>query len=218
MQVTKIAPQILLFEGCNQKELTLTFFRIQEYYESPLNTLKCKQFSVFDFLYESMDYEGNIDYFSFWGGFNIPGDILLDWWNTHSDWTPLEHQLIRDIRLNVDMDQPFYVIGALEGDITTIEHEISHALFFIDQEYQKEMSGLNLDMATFYSDTWNQMENHLLEMGYCQQVISDEIQAYMIESEESLTEEFNVNYSDIEIIQKRYRKVFDNYKNKHKIA
>ena len=218
MQLTKIAPQILLFEGYNQKELALTFFRIQEFYESPLNGLKRQSFSVFDFLYQSMDVDGNIDYFSFWSGFNFPGHVVKDWWNTHSDWTPFEQRLIRDIRLNVDTDEPFYVIGSLEKDTETIDHEVAHALWFIDRDYQKEMSDLNQELIMFHYDNWIEMEKHLLGIGYCDQVISDEIQAYMIESKESFLEEFDVNYNEVESIRERYRTVFNNYKIKHNIA
>jgi hypothetical protein len=218
MKLTKLAPQILLFEGYTQKELALTFFRIQEYYESPLNGLRNQQFSVFDFLYESMDVDGSMNYFTFWAGFNFPGFVVKDWWNKHSDWTPFEQRLIRDIRLNVDTDEPFYVIGALEKDTETIDHEVAHALWFIDQDYQKEMSELNTELIMWHSDNYEEMQNHLLSIGYSDVVMSDEIQAYMIESQESFLEEFDVNYSEVEDIRKKYREVFEKYKNKHKIA
>ena len=76
---------ILQFSFDSQKELTLTFFRIQEYYESALTNIVGKKFSVFDFLNGYLDDAGKIDYFSFWSGFNFPDDVLKEWFDLNSD-------------------------------------------------------------------------------------------------------------------------------------
>lgn len=219
MKVTNLSPQILLFEGYTQKELALTFFRIEEFYESPLSGLNGQKFSVFDFLYQSMDIDGNIDYFSFWAGFNFPGHIVKDWWNLHSDWTPYEEQLIRQIRLNVDTGKKFYVIGALEKDTETIDHELAHALYYMDNEYEKEIEDLNQEMIVFHLDQLQKMEDYLLSIGYSKKVFYDELQAYLItEPKEALVEDFGVDYDKIEYMILRYKEVFEKYKNQLNIA
>ena len=69
MKLKKYGDNILFFEFKTQKDLALTFFRVQEFYESQNDCLLNKSFSVFDFLNESMDKEGYLDYFYFWSGF-----------------------------------------------------------------------------------------------------------------------------------------------------
>ena len=219
MKVTNLTPQILLFEGYTQKELALTFFRIEEFYESPLSGLNGRKFSVFDFLYQSMDIHGNIDYFSFWAGFNFPGQVVKDWWNIHADWTPYEEDLIRYIRLNVDINEKFYVIGALEKDTETIDHELAHALWYMDRDYMTEIDKLNNEMIFFHSKEIEKIKSYLLSIGYSENVFYDELQAYLItEPKENLITDFNVNYKELKPIIKRYKKIFTNYKSKLQIV
>jgi len=58
----------------------------------------------------------------------------------------------------------------------TIQHEIAHALFYINPGYKKEMSLLVIEMERKIFD---KIEDLLYNMGYDKSVIVDEIQAYM---------------------------------------
>lgn len=72
-----------------------------------------------------------------------------------------------------------YLIGYLKLDKSTILHELSHALYYTNQEYYNKIDLL-----------WNSLERdiqiiitkHILLIGYNKQHILDEWQAYLIES------------------------------------
>ena len=105
MKTKKIGDNILFFEFKTQKDMALTFFRVQEFYESKNDNLLNKSFSVFDFLEESMTKEGYLDYFYFWSGFNVPGHIVKKWMdNEHGPnyFTYLEFKLIAEVIDNID--------------------------------------------------------------------------------------------------------------------
>ena len=110
MNLNKLNDQIFLFTTDSIKELTLSFFRVQEYYESPLPELYRQQFNTFDFLKYSLNIDGTIDYFNYWTGFNIPGDIVNEWWHKQDidHITPYEQRMFAQlVEAGIDYSQPF---------------------------------------------------------------------------------------------------------------
>ena len=109
--------------------------------------LKNKPFTVFEFLNETMQDSGDMGYFAYWDGFNFPGNVLLDWMKmTPPDGiTIYERKLLDAVFDMVDKETKFYVIGTPEGDIKTLNHEISHALYYLNQDFKKEMTEILTD-------------------------------------------------------------------------
>jgi len=72
---------------------------------------------------------------------------------------------------------PYYVIGThYQDDIAIIEHELSHAFWHLDELYRRKAIELVTDLpANFFI----KMTNTLKEMGYCDEVMKDEITAYL---------------------------------------
>jgi hypothetical protein len=216
MKCKKLGKQLLLFTFKTQKEITMTFFRMEEYYESPIKGLYQNKFDVFDFLNESMDDNGHIDYFSKWIGFNIPGHSIRDWSELHCpNYTPKEAEVLNHINSKVDTSQPFYIIAAKEGKTDVMDHEIAHALYYLDKYYKARMSGLVLHLKQHFPKHYIKMRNWLKDMGYNKSVFTDETQAYLSTStKKELVKKFaftSTEYKEMEHIVREFRNVLSEY-------
>lgn len=213
MKCKKLANQLLLFTFKTQKEITTTFFRMEEYYESPLKGLYQKKFNVFDFLIESMNEHGQIDYFSKWIGFNIPGHSILEWSKLHCpDYTPKEIEVMNHITNKVDVLKPFYIIAAKEQNTKVMDHEIAHALYYLNENYKDRMLDMAIKFRQFDRNNYNKMIKKLKNMGYNQSVFNDEVQAYMSTStKKELVEKFGLDYETAMPLARQFRKVLQEY-------
>ena len=213
MKCKKLGNQLLLFTFKTQKEITMSFFRMEEYYESPLKGLYQKKFSVYDFLNESMNEHGQIDYFSKWIGFNIPGHSILEWSNLNCpDYTSKEIEIMKHITSKVDVNKPFYVIAAKEQNTKVMDHEIAHALYYLNENYKDRMLDLSIKMRQLDRNNYNKMIKKLKNMGYNQSVFNDEVQAYMSTStKKELVEKFGLDYETAMPLARQFRKVLQEY-------
>ena len=109
MKSKKLVDGVILFSFKNRREMTLSFCRMQEYYESPNKRLFRKKFTMAEFLTETIKENGKIDYFSYWSGFNVPGNIVNDWWLLHGPDVSAEEQAIFNElqRHKIDFSKPF---------------------------------------------------------------------------------------------------------------
>ena len=110
------------------------------------------------------------------------------------------------------MSIPFYVIGGKKGDMNVIDHEIAHALFYMNDSYKAEMEEMNYDFFKKHRMQYSKMVKKLKKMGYGENVIKDEVQAYMSTSKKSeLVEDFGLDYDTIRPMITQYRKVLSWY-------
>ena len=213
-KVSQPIPNCLLLSFDKQKHLALTFCRVQEFYESPKKELNGKYFSFDEFVDIIMDDEGYIDYFNFWSGFNIPGNVFEKWKEIIGD-NPLsdyECDLWSIINFsNIDKNN-YYIIGALKKDKDVIEHEIAHALYYMNADYKSEMDMLTESFLKENKKEFNKFVKELKKLGYCEYVTNDEIQAYMASSTKNeLVDDFKLNYDDLNTLIKKYNKVLRKY-------
>lgn len=166
----------------------MSFVRIQEFYESPF--YKGKYFTLEDFMdYWSLEFgEGSFDYPDCWAGFNFPGKVLEDWMEVFnvSNFRDKENILISKVlkKSNYELNE-IYIIGThkenkIKERKEIIEHELAHAMYYLYPKYKKSCDKL---IETLKSTKWGmvkyvQTAGRLKDMGYCDDVIDDEIQAY----------------------------------------
>lgn len=170
---------IYLIESKSRQDLAQTFMRFQEYYESP--EFKGKVFSVDDFAHWYARKFGSFSYSRDWYGFNIPGTVLAPFKN--GDFNPLtsrERQLI-DFCGSVDGNS--YIIGvtpSAEYFKETVQHEFVHGAFYTNPEYRKEITGCvgDFNIKPVYKG--------LAKMGYCDDVLIDETNAYVLVEPETI--------------------------------
>lgn len=159
------------------------FLRCQEYYESPNPHFKGHIFNLVEYMeWYIKEYTAKTDSCSFtyaddWSGFNIPSWVLHDViTGTIPDFNKYDG-FMTDLywSLSGKYGPDFYLIGARNTDDETLQHEIAHGFWYTTPQYKKEMQSL---IAKIEPDTYNVLRNSLLNNGYCEDVIDDEIQAY----------------------------------------
>lgn len=183
-KIKEVKPNIFAVIVKDDYDRAMLFCRAQEYYESPNKKFRGKDFSIWDYMkWYSSEYGRGFSYGVDWGGFNIPFDIMWECYenqNNLPDWeTPYDGYMweilvqIDNIR---DENKKCYVIGA--GDMTgeTFQHEVCHGLWYTNNSYRKQAKNV---LMTFHPEHYKVFKENLINMGYTDSVIDDEIHAYL---------------------------------------
>lgn len=193
LKIEPITPKILHVYADSQIELNEAFLRFSEHGESPY--FKGKVFTFGQYRKWYAETNGAFTYLTDWTGFNIPDvNFKLFVEGMFDPLTPNERQIINWIK---DRKDTFCVIGA-QPDGDSLEHEICHALWHIEPEYKEECEKIILGMPR---DQHQAMKKLVLEMGYTDAVINDEMHAYVSADRDWLEEEKAVSV-DEEISEK----------------
>lgn len=168
----RLAKGIYLLRFRTQYELTSTFLRVQEHYESP------KFHGQIFTLEQYMDWyaakRGKFSYYEDWAGFNVPSTAFRAFYDGKFD--PLSEKEKQLLRLFKGLRERFYVIGVYDaGAKHSLRHELAHALYFIDDEYR---SAVQQAMRRYNTRA---LGRRIARAGYAQHVIRDEIQAYIVQ-------------------------------------
>lgn len=176
--------------------LSQAFMRFQEYYESP--KFKDKIFTVGQLRQWYSETYGANTYQIDFSGFNFPSYILNPFKNGLFDpLTNLEKKILNLFRYRND---DFYIIGALDQD--TIRHELSHALYYHKKEYAQKINNL----LNKNKNKICKIKKYLKDNGYCDDVIYDEIQAYVTDDDN----DFIKTNLDLKIIN-QIKTLYNNY-------
>lgn len=160
----------------SQEELSLSFMRFQEYYESVNPDFKNKIFTVGQLrAWYSLTYGGDT-YHKDWIGFNFPSKVLEPFKKGLFDpLTEYETNLLEFFRYRHDN---FYIIGA--QDQATLRHELSHALYSTNDQYARTVNSI-LDNN---KKKMKKVRQFILDKGYNHDVLNDELQAYITDNED----------------------------------
>ena len=173
----RIADGIYLLRFETQYELTSTFLRIQEHYESP--EFHGRVFTLEQYMDWYVAENGAFTYFQDWSGFNVPSTALEPFYQGKFD--PLTKKEKRLLSLFKNLQGRFYVIGIYkDGRKGTLNHELAHALFFIDDDYRHAVCQAMRDYDT------SALQKQLAKAGYARHVIPDEVQAYVVAPADNL--------------------------------
>jgi hypothetical protein len=164
------------------------FMRYQEFYESPSPKFRGKSFTIFEFMrwYSLKFGQGSFTYPNDWDGFNIPGDII---WTVFKQVIPDKNIYDREMLMawnecnRISSGEKFYIIGVGEQK-DALDHEIAHGMFYLNEEYRKQMKRL---VKALPPEIRSEINNTLHKLGYTPKVYIDETQAYMATG---LTESF----------------------------
>lgn len=175
---TEIAPHVYHVVFSSQRELASTLMRFQEFYESP--KFKGKIFSRKEFMdwYKEEHGRGKrFTYFDDWSGFNLPDyifDLFID-----GKFDPLSTQERQFLALIKKIPKPFYIIatGADEPSEKTINHELAHAMWYLNKTYRKQAKQT---VRKLNKKTLSAIRTVLERRGYNKSVFDDETHAYLI--------------------------------------
>jgi hypothetical protein len=160
----------------SQYWLTSTFLRFQEFYESPRfreQTFTLEEFQ--DWYVTTRNQE--FSYYTDWSGFNFPSYVVKEFTPRQAAWRfmPLSRKEKWVIsQLPKAEEERFYVIGTYQGSRgLVISHEVVHGLFYLHPAYAEEVTQVlqEHDLPEF--------KKELLGTGYCEEVLIDEINAYL---------------------------------------
>jgi hypothetical protein len=209
-KLVKICEGIYLCEINDAYDLAMVFCRVQEFYESPFEEIRNKDFSMMEFQrFYSQRGTGIFTYADDWAGFNIPSSVLHKFYKgswVQTDWNMYD-TAFKKIVIQIKDKEPYYIIGAKGKDKRTIDHELCHAFYNLKESYKKGADAL---INKLPKRIFNKMRKALKDVGYCNKVIKDEIQAYLSSGDCS----FFDNYVDWEENQKT-SKAFEKHFNKH---
>lgn len=176
----EVAPRIFCAVFKNEFDMAMTFLRYQECYESSCPEFKGKSFTIVDYMrwYSKNLGNGAFTYTSDWSGFNVPSKVIA---KAHEpgfikDWNCYDEEMRKIYKVCHKFNESsFYLIGMMKNDEQTLRHEVAHGLFSINADYKYGMSDKVNRLPQEIKDAFTKI---LLDMGYHESVIIDEIQAY----------------------------------------
>ena len=181
-KIEKVKSKIFAVVIEDSYDRAMTFLRIQEFYECPNPQFRDnKDFSFTDYMkWYSKEYGKGFTYGMDWSGFNVPLEVAYNCYDTltdrYTDYDDVMESILHQIYEMNDDDADGYVIGAASTDDDTFQHEICHGLYATNKEYKELVSEITLTIPT---KDYLTFRNNLIEMGYTDKVIDDEIQAYL---------------------------------------
>ena len=188
MQITRTpTTAVVHFRTDNQRELCETFMRPQEFYESPYPEIRGQHFRVSEFMTRyAMDHGGKFTYFEDWHGFNIPGDVVLDFFKKFDAWDRTTGEnIIFEATKSLDK---FYLIGTHSGgEDDALDHELVHASYYLDDEYRHHANVLIGHWLT--QPHAKKLIEYLKSRGYGDSTMTDEINAYLATTDEAYWKE-----------------------------
>lgn len=175
IKVTKPAPGVVYLKFKNQYETCSTFMRLQEFYESPFKDIRGKFFTLEDFMDRYAKGQGNFTYTTDWGGFNVPGNVVREFFKTfNGELLNKEEQLRELLKPYIEGEDKFYVIAMYDDG--PFEHELCHALYYLNPEFKARADALVKALPTTVKET---VKKWLLNKGYSSPLVTDETNAYL---------------------------------------
>ncbi len=211
IQLFEMYPKIFAVVIKDDRLRARVFMRYQEFYESDSDTFRGKGFKWKDFVkfYKEKTKNNIFTYHKDWAGYNIPCNSIESCIALIPDlnfYDLIMFSVVDTIR-NIVGDDNYYLIGIDQSngdDPSLIYHEVAHGLWFSSPEYKYQQKTNIEDMNPSVRE---QLSKKISGMGYGQNVIDDEIQAYL-----STGVGDNMRrIKDIKQAQLPFKEVFDNY-------
>jgi hypothetical protein len=162
LRLVKPHEQIYLFLGDSPSDLGAPFVRMQEFYESPSKLFRRRVFTLAQFkawYCRTQSDTGKFTYYRDFFGYNLPSSVFNHFLELYADQLTSEEMAM--LKMMGDTPNDFYVIGAPAEDAATIDHELSHAFFYLFDRYRNavtsrlgdyDLSGVNKYLkANMYS-------------------------------------------------------------------
>jgi len=181
-KLTTLYDNVFLLTFDNHYDLAMSFLRCQEYYESPNPDFKGKFFTLLDYMeWYAKERDNTFSYPADWGGFNLPHWVLKDMWRSgrlipdKNKYDDLMAMFYKQVDAKVPINKKWYMLGCIEEDEETLDHELAHAFYYTDDAYKTKQDKL----ISKNPKTVEAVKEWLIEEGYADDVMNDEVQAYL---------------------------------------
>jgi hypothetical protein len=211
IELFEMLPGIFALVIKDDKLRARVFMRYQEFYESDSDTFRGKGFKWYDYVKYYKE-KTKKDYFSYhedWAGYNIPCNSIESCIAKIPDlnfYDLIMFSVVDTIRDKVGSEN-FYLIGIDQSDgedPSLIFHEVAHGLWFSSKSYKNQQTE-NIENLPDY--VRNAIAKKISGMGYGDNVIDDEIQAYLSTGTDSSMNRIK----DIKMAQIPFKETFDTY-------
>ena len=162
----------------NDKEMCATFMRIQEFYESPKFRSKFIDLNNF-YNYYKKTHNDKFTYLKDWGGFNLPSEVIKDFFKKHKFLYKKEKQFYKKYKKIVkeNKNDKFYIVGLTKySPLSTFKHEITHGIYYLKNDYRKSVNSL---LSKYSKSYFKVIKDYLDNLGYSDKVFFDEVNAYL---------------------------------------
>jgi hypothetical protein len=177
-KIEEVKPGVFAVVVPDTYDRCMLFLRVAEYYESPNIKFKNTNFNIWEFIKQYQG--GSFSYTRDWDGFNVPLKVARECMSHELPWsTPYDLHMAKILtHINYKLKDG-YIIGVDSLYSDTMKHEICHALYYLNEDYRDKVKKLisDIDPMDYFT-----MRENLISIGYSQEVITDEIQAYLIAS------------------------------------
>jgi hypothetical protein len=177
IELFEMLPGIFALVIKDDKLRARVFMRYQEFYESDSDTFRVKGFKFYK-------EKTKKDYFSYhedWAGYNIPCTSIESCITKIPDlnfYDLIMFSVVDTIREKVGSEN-FYLIGIDQSDgedTSLIFHEVAHGLWFSSPIYKRKQM---VNIENLSPNTRDIISRKITGMGYGENVVDDEIQAYL---------------------------------------
>lgn len=202
-KLEEVKPNIFAVVVKDNYDRAMLFCRVQEFYESPNPDFRGKDFNIWDYIeWYSREHNNSFTYPSDWSGFNIPLKVAWECYegkdkpkkrdkyngvrSLPDDWKSKWDETMKDIIWSVESRMFYkkskrnmnaYIIGTNNIISWVFKHEVCHGLWSTNKEYNKTARQL-LDLIDKHD--FIIFRKNLLDMGYTDAVVDDEIHAYLM--------------------------------------
>jgi hypothetical protein len=187
MKIIPSIPHVLQLEFRNRTELTLSFCRLQEFFESPHEHIRGKVFTLEAFLATYYAPGHEIDYLAHWGGFNVPKAVVDDFFALFHDLTKREQVIEHAWKSG---DHQYLIAVDVDDADNALGHELAHARYALDGQYKIAVQKVIYDIP---SELLDRLCADLITGEYPDDywILIDEVHAYLATSfDDEITETF----------------------------
>lgn len=216
IELFEMYPKIYALVIKNNRLRARVFMRYQEFYESDSDSFRGKGFKWYDYVKHYKE-KTKKDYFSYhedWAGYNIPCTSIESCIAVIPDinyYDLIMFSVVDTIRKKIGGDN-YYLIGIDQStgeDPSLIYHEVAHGLWFVNPIYKNKQLK-NIERLS--PNVRNSVSKKITGMGYGENVVDDEIQAYLSTGVgDNMT-----RIKDIKQAQIPFKETFDSYSDKIK--
>jgi len=220
--IKEIKPKVFAVIVPDRYHRAMLFMRVQEFYESPNPKFRGKAFEIWDYIeWYSRKHSDNFSYAADWVGFNFPLKVAEKCYDKMGEryayYTPYDatmgkilDQIRETINLKYGPKSKAYIIGVADTLSSTFQHELCHAYYHIDNKYKTEVDAITKEIDP---KIYKRMCKNLIDMGYTEQVFSDEIQAYTCIDSDYFEFNNKIPGGKLNKLSKKYKLIYEKYIN-----
>jgi hypothetical protein len=206
-KIKNICQNVIALVVPDDYDRAMLFCRVQEFYESPNKNFKNKGFSIWDYYrWYSKEHSGCFSYVKDFVGFNLPLIVAKKCYQINETETPYDVEMKRIVDELFVSGERKYLIGVDCLKNSTFDHELCHALYYTNMDYKIEMDELT---ASISKVNLQKFKKNLKSIGYCSEVMKDEIQAYMATE---VSKKVAKGIGNAKSLHKKYKAVFKKYR------